>query len=104
MRNSEKKDKLLCSPLRVVNFSQAFLAQEEPDALVSEDTSQQKATGTKKQSKELKATYSDHVDIIKCAVSEALPQVKEAHRKYTELQKVFEQLKLRSESLRRNYN
>lgn len=34
----------------------------------------------------------DHVDVIKCALSEALPQVKEAHRKYTELQKAFEQL------------
>lgn len=40
----------------------------------------------------MKATYMDHVDVIKCALSEALPQVKEAHRKYTELQKAFEQL------------
>lgn len=52
----------------------------------------QKATETKEQWKELKATYMDHVDVIKCALSEALPQVKEAHRKYTELQKAFEQL------------
>lgn len=104
MRNSRKKDKLLCSQLQVVNFLQTFLAQEDntdqnPDALASEDTSRQKATETKEQWKELKSTYMDHVDVIKCALSEALPQVKEAHRKYTELQKAFEQLEAKKRVL-----
>lgn len=103
MRNSRKKDKLLCSQLQVVNFLQTFLAQEDteqsPDALASEDASRQKATETKEQWKDMKATYMDHVDVIKCALSEALPQVKEAHRKYTELQKAFEQLEAKKRVL-----
>lgn len=104
MRNSRKKDKLLCSQLQVVNFLQTFLAQEDnteqnPDALASEDESRQKASETKEQWKDMKATYMDHVDVIKCALSEALPQVKEAHRKYTELQKAFEQLEAKKRVL-----
>ena len=59
----------------------------------------QKATETKEQWKDMKATYMDHVDVIKCALSEALPQVKEAHRKYTELQKAFEQLEAKKRVL-----
>ena len=40
----------------------------------------EKATETKEQWKDMKATYMDHVDVIKWALLEALPQVKEAHR------------------------
>lgn len=104
IRNSRKKDKLLCSQLQVVNFLQTFLAQEDNtdqnlDALASEDESRQKASETKEQWKDMKATYMDHVDIIKCALAEALPQVKEAHRKYSELQKAFEQLEAKKRVL-----
>lgn len=47
----------------------------------------------------MKATYMDHVEVIKCALSEAFPQVKEAHRKYAELQTAFEQLKAKKRVL-----
>ncbi|XP_052019449.1 ZW10 interactor [Apodemus sylvaticus] len=104
MKSSRKKDKLLCSQLQVVNFLQSFLAQEDntdqnPDVLASEDESRQKATETKEQWKDMKATYMDHVDVIKCALSKALPQVKEAHKKYSELQNAFEQLETKKRVL-----
>ncbi|KAH0518125.1 ZW10 interactor [Microtus ochrogaster] len=96
VRNSRKKDKLLCSQLQVVNFLQNFLAQEDiaqsPDNLLSEDTSRQKATEAKEQWKELKAVYQDHVEAIKSALTQALPQAEEAQRKYTELQEAYKQL------------
>ncbi|ERE92774.1 ZW10 interactor-like protein [Cricetulus griseus] len=96
VRNSRKKDKLLCSQLQVVNFLQNFLAQEDtaqsPDTLVSEDTSRRKATEAKEQWKELKATYQHHVEAIKCALTQAIPQVEEAQRKCLELQKAYEHL------------
>lgn len=41
--------------------------------------------------RQLKATYLDHVDATRCAPTWALLWVKEAQRKYTELQKAFEQ-------------
>ena len=47
----------------------------------------------------MKATYMDHVDVIKWALLEALPQVKEAHRNYKELQKAFEQLEAKKRVL-----
>ncbi|XP_055454836.1 ZW10 interactor isoform X2 [Psammomys obesus] len=89
VRNSRKKDKLLCSQLQVVNLLQNFLAQEDtaqsPDTLVSEDTSRQKATEAKEQWKELKAVYQDHMEAIKCGLSQALPKLEEIQRKYKEL-------------------
>lgn len=107
VRNSQKKDKLLCSQslyLKVVNFLQNLLTQKDnraqnPDTLVSENISWQKATEAKEHWKELKATYLDHVDNPSCALTQALPQVKEAQRKYTELWKAFEQLEARKQVL-----
>lgn len=52
----------------------------------------QKATEAKEQWKELKAVYQDHVEAIKCALTQALPQAEEAQRKYTELQEAYKQL------------
>ncbi|XP_012969363.1 ZW10 interactor isoform X2 [Mesocricetus auratus] len=101
VRNSRKKDKLLCSQLQVVNFLQNFLAQEDtaqsPDTLVSEDTSRRKASEAKEQWKELKATYQHHVEAIKCALTQAIPQVEEAQRKYTELQEAYEHLQAKKQ-------
>lgn len=103
VRNSRKKDKLLCSQLQVVNFLQNFLAQEDiaqsPDNLLSEDTIRQKATEAKEQWKELKAVYQDHVEAIKCALTHALPQAEEAQRKYIELQKAYKQLQAKKQVL-----
>ncbi|CAO2608393.1 ZW10 interactor [Lemmus lemmus] len=106
VRNSRKKDKLLCSQLQVVNFLQNFLAQEDtaqiPDTLLSEDTSRQKANEAKEQWKDLKAVYQDHVEALKCALIQALPQAEEAQRKFTELQEACKQLqaKVHLEDLR----
>lgn len=62
----------------------------------------QKATEAKEQWKELKAVYQDHVEAIKCALTQALPQAEEAQRKYTELQEAYKQLqaKVHLEDLR----
>ncbi|XP_069876536.1 ZW10 interactor isoform X2 [Dipodomys merriami] len=92
VRNSRKKDKLLCSQLQVVDFLQNFLAQEDTaqglDPLVSEEMSRQKAIAAKEQWKELKATYQEHVEAIRSVLS----QVEEAQRKRVQLQEAFEQL------------
>ncbi|XP_031993595.1 ZW10 interactor isoform X2 [Hylobates moloch] len=94
--DSQKKDKLLCSQLQVVDFLQNILAQEDTakglDPLASEDTSRQKAIAAKEQWKELKATYREHVEAIKIGLTKALTQMEEAQRKRTQLQEVFEQL------------
>ncbi|XP_004858366.1 ZW10 interactor [Heterocephalus glaber] len=101
VRNSRKKDKLLCSQLQVVDFLQNFLAQEETaqglDPLASEDTSRQKAIAAKEQWKELKATYQEHVEAIRSALTEALPQVEEAQRKHVQLQEAIEQLQAKKQ-------
>ncbi|XP_051042508.1 ZW10 interactor [Phodopus roborovskii] len=103
VKNSRKKDKLLCSQLQVVNFLQNFLAQEDtaqsPDTLVSEDTSRQKASEVKEQWKELKATYQRHVEAIKCGLTQVIPQVEEAQRKYTELQEAYEHLQAKKQEV-----
>ncbi|CAO2608394.1 ZW10 interactor [Lemmus lemmus] len=103
VRNSRKKDKLLCSQLQVVNFLQNFLAQEDtaqiPDTLLSEDTSRQKANEAKEQWKDLKAVYQDHVEALKCALIQALPQAEEAQRKFTELQEACKQLQAKMQVL-----
>uniref|UniRef100_A0A8D2AKE0 ZW10 interacting kinetochore protein n=1 Tax=Sciurus vulgaris TaxID=55149 RepID=A0A8D2AKE0_SCIVU len=96
VRNSRKKEKLLCSQLQVVDFLQNFLAQEDIaqglDPLASEDLSRQKATEAKEKWKELKATYQEHVEAIKSTLTQALPQMEEAQRKRVQLQEAFEQL------------
>nr|XP_012805456.2 ZW10 interactor-like [Jaculus jaculus] len=101
VRNSQKKDKLLCSQLQVVDFLQNFLAQEDTDQdlnpLVSEATSRQKAAVAKEQWKELKATYLEHVEAIRSSLTHFLPQVEEAQRKHTELQEAFEQLQAKKQ-------
>ncbi|KFO30212.1 ZW10 interactor [Fukomys damarensis] len=101
VRNSRKKDKLLCSQLQVVDFLQNFLAQDETaqglDPLASEDTSRQKAIAAKEQWKELKATYQEHVEAIRSALTEALPQVEEAQRKHVQLQGAIEQLRAKKQ-------
>ncbi|KAM6182446.1 LOW QUALITY PROTEIN: outer kinetochore KNL1 complex subunit ZWINT [Erethizon dorsatum] len=101
VRNSRKKDKLLCSQLQVVDFLQNFLAQEDTvqglDPLASEDTSRQKAIAAKEQWKELKATYQEHVEAIRSTLTEALPQVEEAQRKRVELQEAIEQLQAKKQ-------
>lgn len=56
-------------------------------------------TEAKEHWKELRATYLDHVDNTRCALTQALPQVKEAQRKHPELQKAFEQLESRKQVL-----
>uniref|UniRef100_A0A8C9A135 ZW10 interacting kinetochore protein n=1 Tax=Prolemur simus TaxID=1328070 RepID=A0A8C9A135_PROSS len=82
---SNKKDRLLCSQLQVVDFLQNFLAQEDTaqglDPLASEDLSRQKAIAAKEQWKELKATYREHVEAIRSALTQALIQEEEIHRK-----------------------
>ncbi|XP_009008162.3 outer kinetochore KNL1 complex subunit ZWINT isoform X6 [Callithrix jacchus] len=97
--DSQKKDKLLCSQLQVVDFLQNFLAQEDTaqDPLASEDTSRQKAIAAKEQWKELKATYREHVEAIKIALSKALTQMEEAQKKQTQLQEAFEQLQAKKQ-------
>ncbi|KAL1770389.1 ZW10 interactor [Sigmodon hispidus] len=101
VRNSRKKDKLLCSQLQVVNFLQNFLAQEDTtqgrDTLDSEDVSRQKAMEAKEQWKKLKAKYQDHIEIVKCAVILALPQIEEAQRKYSDLQEAYKQVQAKKE-------
>ncbi|KAL1771770.1 ZW10 interactor [Sigmodon hispidus] len=101
VRNSRKKDKLLCSQLQVVNFLQNFLAQEDttqgPDTLDSEDISRQKAMEAKEQWKELKAKYQDHIEIVKCALMLALPQIEETQRKYSDLQEAYKQVQAKKE-------
>ncbi|KAK2098612.1 hypothetical protein P7K49_024063 [Saguinus oedipus] len=97
--DSQKKDKLLCSQLQVVDFLQNFLAQEDTaqDPLASEDTSRQKAITAKEQWKERKATYREHVEAIKIALSKALTQMEEAQKKRTQLQEAFEQLQAKKQ-------
>ncbi|XP_008574324.1 PREDICTED: ZW10 interactor isoform X2 [Galeopterus variegatus] len=94
--DAQKKDKLLCSQLQVVDFLQNFLAQEDTaqglDPLASEDTSRQKAIAAEEQWKELKATYQEHVEAIKSALTQALTQMEEAQRKRAQLQEAIEQL------------
>nr|XP_021509221.1 ZW10 interactor [Meriones unguiculatus] len=103
VRNSRKKDKLLCSQLQVVNLLQNFLAQEDtaqsPDTLVSEDTSRQKATEAKEQWKELKAVYQDHMEAIKCGLNQALPKLEEIQRKYKELKAALGKLQAKKQVL-----
>ncbi|XP_012301198.1 ZW10 interactor isoform X1 [Aotus nancymaae] len=99
--DSQKKDKLLCSQLQVVDFLQNFLAKEDTapglDPLASEDTSRQKAIAAKEQWKELKATYREHVEAIKIALTKALTQMEEAQKKRTQLQEAFEQLQAKKQ-------
>ncbi|KAL0616037.1 ZW10 interactor [Plecturocebus cupreus] len=99
--DSQKKDKLLCSQLQVVDFLQNFLAQEDTaqglEPLASEDTSRQKAIAAKEQWKELKATYREHVEAIKIALTKALTQMEEAEKKRTQLQEAFEQLQAKKQ-------
>nr|XP_003943478.1 ZW10 interactor isoform X2 [Saimiri boliviensis boliviensis] len=99
--DSQKKDKLLCSQLQVVDFLQNFLAQEDTaqglDPLASEDTSRQKAIAAKEQWKELKATYREHVEAIKIALTKSLTQMEEAQKKRTQLQEAFEQLQAKKQ-------
>ena len=94
--DSQKKDKLLCSQLQVVDFLQNFLVQEgtaqDQNPLVSEDTSRQKAIEAKEQWKELKATYQEHVEVIPNSLSQALPKVEEAHTNQAQLQEALKQL------------
>ncbi|XP_048191419.1 ZW10 interactor isoform X2 [Perognathus longimembris pacificus] len=97
VRNSRKKDKLLCSQLQVLDFLQNFLAQEDTshglDPLFSEDMSRQNATAAKEQWKELKATYQEHVEAIRSTLSRA----EEAQRKRVQLQEAFEQLQAKKQ-------
>ncbi|KAM4851794.1 outer kinetochore KNL1 complex subunit ZWINT isoform 1-T3 [Thomomys bottae] len=97
VRNSRKKDKLLCSQLQVVDFLQNFLAQEDTaqgvDPLISEDMSRQKAIAAKEQWKELKATYQEHVEAIRSTLS----QMEEAQKKRVQLQEAFEQLQVKKQ-------
>ncbi|XP_017373750.1 ZW10 interactor isoform X2 [Cebus imitator] len=99
--DSQKKDKLLCSQLQVVDFLQNFLAQEDTahglDPLASEDTSRQKAIAAKEQWKELKATYRENVEAIKIALTKSLTQMEEAQKKRTQLQEAFEQLQAKKQ-------
>ncbi|KAL2769638.1 ZW10 interactor isoform a, partial [Daubentonia madagascariensis] len=99
--DSQKKDRLLCSQLQVVDFLQNFLAQEDTaqglDPLASEDLSRQKAIAAKEQWKELKATYREHVEAIKSALTQALTQEEEVHRKQMQLQEAFEQLQAKKQ-------
>uniref|UniRef100_H0WZ21 ZW10 interacting kinetochore protein n=1 Tax=Otolemur garnettii TaxID=30611 RepID=H0WZ21_OTOGA len=101
MMDSQKKDRLLCSQLQVVDFLQNFLAQENPtqglDPLASEDLSRQKAIAAKEQWKELKATYRQHVEAIKSVLTQALTREEEVHRKRTQLQEAHEQLKAKKQ-------
>ncbi|XP_054291961.1 ZW10 interactor isoform X3 [Pongo pygmaeus] len=101
VQDSQKKDKLLCSQLQVVDFLQNILAQEDTakglDPLASEDTSRQKAIAAKEQWKELKATYREHVEAIKIGLTKALTQMEEAQRKRTQLQEAFEQLQAKKQ-------
>ncbi|XP_075866121.1 outer kinetochore KNL1 complex subunit ZWINT [Microcebus murinus] len=99
--DSQKKDRLLCSQLQVVDFLQNFLAQEDTaqglDPLASEDLSRQKAIAAKEQWKELKATYREHVEVIRSALTRALTQEEEVHRKQIQLQEAFEQLQAKKQ-------
>uniref|UniRef100_A0A2K6FZ60 ZW10 interacting kinetochore protein n=1 Tax=Propithecus coquereli TaxID=379532 RepID=A0A2K6FZ60_PROCO len=99
--DSQKKDRLLCSQLQVVDFLQNFLAQDDTaqglDPLASEDLSRQKAIAAKEQWKELKATYREHVEAIRSALTQALIQEEEVHRKQTQLQEAFEQLQAKKQ-------
>ncbi|XP_062959377.1 ZW10 interactor isoform X2 [Cynocephalus volans] len=99
--DAQKKDKLLCSQLQVVDFLQNFLAQEDTaqglDPLASEDTSRQKAIAAEEQWKELKATYQEHVEAIKSALTQALTQMEEAQRKRAQLQEAIEQLQAKKQ-------
>ncbi|XP_005385966.1 PREDICTED: ZW10 interactor [Chinchilla lanigera] len=101
VRNSRKKDKLLCSQLQIADFLQNFLAQEDTaqglDPLASEDTSRQKAIAAKEQWKDLKAIYQEHVEAIRSTLTEALPQVEEAQQKRVELQDAIEQLQAKKQ-------
>nr|XP_012618299.1 ZW10 interactor isoform X2 [Microcebus murinus] len=101
--DSQKKDRLLCSQLQVVDFLQNFLAQEDTaqglDPLASEDLSGQKAIAAKEQWKELKATYREHVEVIRSALTRALTQEEEVHRKQIQLQEAFEQLQAKEKCL-----
>ncbi|XP_053440571.1 ZW10 interactor isoform X1 [Nycticebus coucang] len=101
MMDSQKKDRLLCSQLQVVDFLQNFLAQEDPvqglDPLASEDLSRQKAIAAKEQWKELKATYREHVEAIKSVLTQALTREEEVHRKRTQLQEAHEQLQAKKQ-------
>ncbi|XP_053440575.1 ZW10 interactor isoform X2 [Nycticebus coucang] len=103
MMDSQKKDRLLCSQLQVVDFLQNFLAQEDPvqglDPLASEDLSRQKAIAAKEQWKELKATYREHVEAIKSVLTQALTREEEVHRKRTQLQEAHEQLQAKEKHL-----
>ncbi|XP_047409706.1 ZW10 interactor isoform X1 [Sciurus carolinensis] len=107
VRNSRKKDKLLCSQLQVVDFLQNFLAQEDIaqglDPLASEDLSRQKATEAKEKWKELKATYQEHVEAIKSTLTQALPQMEETQRKRVQLQEAFEQLQAKKQAVREKF-
>uniref|UniRef100_A0A8C0VZ24 ZW10 interactor n=1 Tax=Castor canadensis TaxID=51338 RepID=A0A8C0VZ24_CASCN len=100
VRDSRKKDKLLCSQLQVVDFLQNFLTHEDTsqglDPLISEDANRQKAIAAKEQWKELKATYQEHVEAIRSAVTKVLSQVEEAQRKSTQLQEAVEQLQAKT--------
>ncbi|XP_069316818.1 ZW10 interactor [Eulemur rufifrons] len=99
--DSQKKDRLLCSQLQVVDFLQNFLAQEDIaqglDPLASEDLSRQKAIAAKEQWKELKATYREHVEAIRSALTQALTQEEDIHRKQMQLQETFEQLQAKKQ-------
>ncbi|XP_004624412.1 ZW10 interactor [Octodon degus] len=101
VRNSRKKDKLLCSQLQVVDFLQNFLAQEDTaqglDPLAPEDTSRQKAIEAKEEWKDLKATYQEHVEAIRSTLTEALPRVEEARWKRVELQRAIDQLQTKKQ-------
>ncbi|XP_073934987.1 outer kinetochore KNL1 complex subunit ZWINT [Castor canadensis] len=101
VRDSRKKDKLLCSQLQVVDFLQNFLTHEDTsqglDPLISEDANRQKAIAAKEQWKELKATYQEHVEAIRSAVTKVLSQVEEAQRKSTQLQEAVEQLQAKKQ-------
>ncbi|KAM5236457.1 outer kinetochore KNL1 complex subunit ZWINT [Ctenodactylus gundi] len=94
VRNSRKKDKLLCSQLQVVDFLQNFLAQKDTDcdldSLASEDTSRQKAIAAKEEWKELKATYQELVEAIKVSLTQALFKMEEAQGKLEQLQEAVE--------------
>ncbi|XP_008053935.2 ZW10 interactor, partial [Carlito syrichta] len=99
--DSQKKDRLLCSQLQVVDFLQNFLAQEDTaqglDPLASEDTSRQKAIAAKEQWKDLKSTYWEHVEAIKSALTQVLMKTEEAQRKQTQLKEVLEQLQAKKQ-------
>nr|XP_012301200.1 ZW10 interactor isoform X4 [Aotus nancymaae] len=57
----------------------------------------QKAIAAKEQWKELKATYREHVEAIKIALTKALTQMEEAQKKRTQLQEAFEQLQAKKQ-------